>query len=129
MDAHAYHYNGRHPGDQDEHYRVRHNEPRERQGHYFADNDRYNSVHGERYGADAVDDAEQPWGSDKPVYEWQQEYTEASAPSDMKLEEELFGSEKRIVTGIYFDKHNRTHQVRLKGGPSQPVPITNVTES
>ncbi|KAG0050790.1 DEAD-box ATP-dependent RNA helicase [Gryganskiella cystojenkinii] len=77
--------------------------------------------------ADGNIDPEQPlpWGGDKPVYEWHHEYTEASAPSNPKMEEELFGPENRIQTGVHFDKRNRTSQVRLKGGPANHEPITD----
>jgi len=69
-----------------------------------------------------------PWGSDKPVYEWQQEYTEASAPADQKLETELFDEDHRVQAEDGFHKRNQTDQVRLKGGPKTHTPITDVSK-
>ncbi|GJJ77290.1 hypothetical protein EMPS_09649 [Entomortierella parvispora] len=66
-----------------------------------------------------------PWGSDKPVYEWQQDYTESSAPADLKLEKELFDDERRVQAQPDFHKRNQNDQVRLKGGPDPHIPITD----
>lgn len=68
-----------------------------------------------------------PWGSDKPVYEWQQEYTEASAPADKMLEKELFDGDQRVQAEDNFHKRSQDDQVRLKGGPQSHVPITDVS--
>ncbi|KAF9119226.1 hypothetical protein BGW39_000451 [Mortierella sp. 14UC] len=60
--------------------------------------------------------AEVIWASERPVYEWQEDYTEETAPANKQLESDLFGEENRINRGIHFDKY-KTISVSVKGGP------------
>ncbi|KAF9314789.1 hypothetical protein BGZ91_005928 [Linnemannia elongata] len=54
--------------------------------------------------------------SERPVYEWKEDYTDETAPDNAELEHELFDDENRINAGIYFEKY-KTISVRVKGGP------------
>lgn len=56
------------------------------------------------------------WASDRPVYEWQQGYTEETAPVDWELEKSLFDQENRMTTGIFFEDFQKT-EVGIKGAP------------
>ncbi|KAG0079093.1 DEAD-box ATP-dependent RNA helicase [Podila epicladia] len=56
------------------------------------------------------------WTSDRPVYEWQQGYTEETAPVDWELEKSLFDHETRMKTGIFFEDFQKT-EVGIKGAP------------
>ncbi|KAF9083556.1 hypothetical protein BGX23_011326 [Mortierella sp. AD031] len=60
--------------------------------------------------------AEVVWASERPVYEWQEGYTEETAPANTDLEKELFGEENRINRGIHFDKY-KSINVSVKGSP------------
>ncbi|KAH7053866.1 DEAD/DEAH box RNA helicase [Linnemannia elongata] len=61
-------------------------------------------------------DAEGVRASERPVYEWKEDYTDETAPDNAELEHELFDDENRINAGIYFEKY-KTISVRVKGGP------------
>ncbi|KAI9232232.1 hypothetical protein MVEG_02826 [Podila verticillata NRRL 6337] len=56
------------------------------------------------------------WASDQPVYQWQEGYTEETAPIDSDLEASLFDLETRITTGIFFSEFHKT-EVSIKGAP------------
>ncbi|KAF9304842.1 ATP-dependent RNA helicase ddx3x [Mortierella antarctica] len=56
------------------------------------------------------------WASDRPVYEWQEGYTEETAPVDWELEKSLFDQETRMKTGIFFADFQKT-EVSIKGAP------------
>lgn len=65
------------------------------------------------------------WASDRPVYQWQEGYTEETAPIDQELERSLFDQETRITTGIYFEDFQKT-EVGIKGAPEGFRVIDNV---
>ncbi|KAI8081726.1 ATP-dependent RNA helicase DED1 [Halteromyces radiatus] len=54
------------------------------------------------------------WASSKKRYEWKQEYENGIAPRDKDLEEELFGEDSHIPSGINFSKYNDI-TVKVKG--------------
>ncbi|KAF9543390.1 hypothetical protein EC957_000900 [Mortierella hygrophila] len=56
------------------------------------------------------------WASERPIYEWKEDYTDETAPNNAELEHELFDEENRINAGIYFDKY-KTISASVKGGP------------
>jgi ATP-dependent RNA helicase DDX3X len=60
--------------------------------------------------------AEVVWASERPVYEWKDDYTDETAPDNAELERELFDEENRINAGIHFDKY-KSISVSVKGGP------------
>ncbi|KAF9108045.1 hypothetical protein BGX29_003560 [Mortierella sp. GBA35] len=68
------------------------------------------------------------WAFEKPTYEWQQEFEQGNAPSMPELEEELFGEDNRISTGIHFDKFSRI-SVSRKGGPDVVNPLTSFEQA
>ncbi|KAG0021121.1 DEAD-box ATP-dependent RNA helicase [Entomortierella chlamydospora] len=59
----------------------------------------------------------------KEVYEYP-ENSNGSAPSNPRLEEELYSDEHRIHAGVYFDKYTKA-KVSRKGGPETHTPIEN----
>lgn len=65
------------------------------------------------------------WASDQPVYQWEEGYTEETAPIDLELERSLFDQETRITTGIYFAEFQKT-EVSIKGAPEGFRVIDNV---
>ncbi|KAG0285808.1 hypothetical protein BGZ96_010010 [Linnemannia gamsii] len=60
--------------------------------------------------------AEVVWASERPVYEWEHNYTDETAPDDAELEQELFDEKNHINAGIHFDKY-KSISVSVKGGP------------
>ncbi|KAF9191774.1 hypothetical protein BGZ51_000121 [Haplosporangium sp. Z 767] len=68
------------------------------------------------------------WSSDKPVYEWQQEYTEETAPDIRQLEEELFETDTRIRIGGNFGEYEKIRVTR-KGGPENHEPMHHFEEA
>ncbi|KAG0205232.1 hypothetical protein BGX28_003093 [Mortierella sp. GBA30] len=62
------------------------------------------------------------WASERPVYEWEDEYTDATAPANEELEKELFSEENRIYQGIHFEKYIKA-AVSVKGGPNDRQPM------
>lgn len=66
------------------------------------------------------------WAFEKPTYEWEEEFKQGDAPAMPELEEELFGEENRILTGINFDKFSRIN-VSRKGGPERVDPLQSVS--
>ena len=81
----------------------------------------------------SVEDPTKPheWASSRRRYEWTEEY-EANAdpelglvaPPDKGLEEELFGEEYHVNTGLHFEKYAKIN-VTVKG--TGPPPISSVT--
>ncbi|KAF9583292.1 hypothetical protein BGW38_009808, partial [Lunasporangiospora selenospora] len=65
-----------------------------------------------------------PWAPERPVYDWKPEYTEESAPTDEELEDSLFGTEDRILTGASFDEYDRI-EPSFKDIPQNHKPIKN----
>ncbi|KAG0261242.1 hypothetical protein BG011_001221 [Mortierella polycephala] len=65
------------------------------------------------------------WSSDKPVYEWQQEYTEDDIHD---LEEELFETEDRIPIGNNFGDYEKIRVIR-KGGPEEHAALNHFEEA
>ncbi|KAG0335364.1 hypothetical protein BG004_008485 [Podila humilis] len=56
------------------------------------------------------------WASERPVYEWQQGYTEETAPIDWHLEQTLFDRETRMEPGVMFSDLAKS-EVAIKGEP------------
>ncbi|KAF9904605.1 hypothetical protein EC991_002533 [Linnemannia zychae] len=71
--------------------------------------------------------AEVIWASERPVYQWQEDYTEETAPANKQLESDLFGEVNRINRGIHFDKY-KTISVSIKGGPENRRVINDFKE-
>ncbi|KAF9276520.1 hypothetical protein BGZ88_001669 [Linnemannia elongata] len=65
--------------------------------------------------------------SERPVYEWKEDYTDETAPDNAELEHELFDDENRINAGIYFEKY-KTISVRVKGGPENRRVLSDFKE-
>ncbi|KAG0063022.1 hypothetical protein BGZ89_010211 [Linnemannia elongata] len=68
------------------------------------------------------------WAFEKPTYEWEEEFKQGDAPAMPELEEELFGEENRILTGINFDKFSRIN-VSRKGGPERVDPLQSFEQA
>ncbi|KAF9930148.1 hypothetical protein FBU30_000816 [Linnemannia zychae] len=70
----------------------------------------------------------EPWAFEKKTYEWQQEFEQGDAPSMPELEDELFGEENRISTGINFNNFSRIN-VSRKGGPEVVTPLQSFEQA
>ncbi|KAG9321302.1 hypothetical protein KVV02_007875 [Mortierella alpina] len=62
------------------------------------------------------------WASEKPVYEWDEDFTDDNAPAIPELETELFGDDYRISTGEHFEEFEKI-KVSVKGGPEEHRPM------
>ncbi|KAF9105932.1 DEAD-box ATP-dependent RNA helicase, partial [Mortierella sp. AM989] len=71
-----------------------------------------------------ISNEEEAYGFQKPVYEWQEGFTDGSAPTNPKLEQELYSDEHRIHAGVYFEKYAGI-KVSRKGGPENHTPINS----
>ncbi|KAG0211468.1 ATP-dependent RNA helicase ddx3x [Mortierella sp. NVP41] len=67
------------------------------------------------------------WGHSRPVYQWQERYTDETAPANSELENELFGEENRTNRGIHFNKY-RSINVSVKSGPVNRLFINGFKE-
>ncbi|KAG0203261.1 ATP-dependent RNA helicase ddx3x [Mortierella sp. GBA30] len=77
-------------------------------------------------GVPVTDDSDWAWASEKPVYEWEHDFTDETAPSIPELESELFGDDFRIGTGKSFADYEKI-SVSLKGGPGEHRPMDSFT--
>ncbi|KAI7817811.1 P-loop containing nucleoside triphosphate hydrolase protein [Gamsiella multidivaricata] len=68
------------------------------------------------------------WASEKPVYEWQEDYTEGTAPPNLKLEAELYDDEGRVRAGDTFSNLSRIN-VSRQGGPESYTPLTSFDQA
>lgn len=66
------------------------------------------------------------WASERPVYEWKNDYTNETAPDNVVLEHELFDEKNRINAGIHFDKY-KSISVSVKGGPENRQIMNDVS--
>ncbi|KAG0333647.1 hypothetical protein BG004_000737 [Podila humilis] len=68
------------------------------------------------------------WTSDQKVYQWRTGYTLETAPEDVSLKEELFGTESRVGTGINFKKYSEM-KVSIRDGPPDTEPMSSFEAS
>ncbi|KAG0320683.1 hypothetical protein BGZ99_004367 [Dissophora globulifera] len=74
------------------------------------------------------DDNPESWACEKPVYEWKEDYSEGTAPSNSALEAELYDEEGRLSVGVHFDNYHKI-SVSRKGGPDTYIALTSFAEA